>query len=62
MEELAQSLRATDERGWRSRRDLQPRRDKLTELQPKEQAARTAAEQFAQQLAEAHADGRAGAS
>jgi chromosome segregation protein len=56
MEELAQSLRATDERRLTLERDLQPRRDKLTELQLKEQAARIAAEQFAQQLAEARAD------
>ena len=37
-------------------REVQPRRDKLTELQLKEQAARLSAEQFAQQLAEAKAD------
>jgi chromosome segregation protein len=37
-------------------REVQPRRDKLMELQLKEQAARLSAEQFAQQLAEAKAD------
>ena len=37
-------------------RDVQPLRDKLTELQLKEQAARLAAEQFANQLGEAGAD------
>ena len=36
--------------------DVQPLRDKLTELQLKEQAARLAAEQFASQLADAGAD------
>jgi chromosome segregation protein len=56
MDELAQTLRACDERRMTLERELQPRRDKLTELQLKEQAARLAAEQYAQQLAEAHAD------
>ncbi|MCK6430570.1 MAG: AAA family ATPase, partial [Burkholderiaceae bacterium] len=37
-------------------REQQPRRDKITELQLKEQAARLAVEQYMQQLAEAHAD------
>ncbi len=56
MEELAQRLRETDEQRITLERDLQPRRDKITELQLKEQAARLAVEQFAQQLTEAHAD------
>ena len=56
LEELAQQLRATDERRLTLERDLEPRRQKLTELQLKEQAARLAAEQFAGQLAEAGAD------
>jgi chromosome segregation protein len=56
MEDLSGTLRATDEQRLTLERDLQPRRDKLTELQLKEQAARIAAEQFAQQLAEVQAD------
>jgi chromosome segregation protein len=56
MDELAQQMKATDERRLTLERDVQPKRDKLTELQLKEQAARLAAEQFAQQLAEVHAD------
>ncbi len=56
LDELAQQLRATDEKRLQLERDQQPRRDKITELQLKEQAARLAVEQYAQQLAEAHAD------
>jgi chromosome segregation protein len=56
MDELAQQLKATDEKRLTLERDVQPKRDKVTELQLKEQAARLASEQFAQQLAEAHAD------
>ncbi|MDH5207045.1 MAG: chromosome segregation protein SMC [Burkholderiaceae bacterium] len=56
MDELAQQLKSTDERRMTLEREVQPRRDKLTELQLKEQAARLAAEQFALQLAEARAD------
>jgi chromosome segregation protein len=55
-DELAQQLRATDEQRLVLERELQPRRDKITELQLKEQAARLNAEQYAQQLAESHAD------
>jgi chromosome segregation protein len=55
-DDLAQQLRTTDEKRLTLERELQPRRDKITELQLKEQAARLNAEQFAQQLAEAHAD------
>jgi chromosome segregation protein len=55
-DELAQRLRTTDERRLTLERDQQPRRDRITELQLKEQAARLNAEQFAQQLAEAGAD------
>jgi chromosome segregation protein len=53
---LAQQLRATDERRLTLERDVEPRRQKITELQLKEQAARLAAEQHAQLLAEAKAD------
>ncbi|GAB4476691.1 MAG: chromosome segregation protein SMC [Burkholderiaceae bacterium] len=56
LDELAQQLRATDEKRLQLEREQQPRRDKITELQLKEQAARLAVEQCAQQLAEAHAD------
>jgi chromosome segregation protein len=56
LDELGQQLRGTDERRLTLERDLEPRRQKITELQLKEQAARLAAEQFATQLAEAKAD------
>ncbi len=56
LDELGQQLRATDERRLTLERELEPRRQKLTELQLKEQAARLAAEQFASQLAEVGAD------
>ncbi len=56
LDELAQQLRATDEKRLQLDREQQPRRDKITELQLKEQAARLAVEQYAQQLAEVHAD------
>ncbi len=56
LDELAQQLRTTDEKRLTLERDLEPRRQKITELQLKEQAARLAAEQFATQLAEVGAD------
>ena len=56
LDDFAQQLRAADEKRLTLERDVQPLRDKLTELQLKEQAARLAAEQFATQLAEAGAD------
>jgi chromosome segregation protein len=56
LDQLTQQLRATDERRLLLERDVQPKREKITELQLKEQAARLAAEQFANQLAEAQAD------
>jgi chromosome segregation protein len=56
LDELAQQLRTNDERRLVLERDLEPRRQKITELQLKEQAARLAADQFALQLAEAKAD------
>ena len=55
LDELGQQLRATDERRLTLERELEPRRQKITELQLKEQAARLAAEQFASQLVEAKA-------
>ena len=56
LEELGQQLRSTDERRLTLERELEPRRQKITELQLKEQAARLAAEQMAGQLAEVKAD------
>jgi chromosome segregation protein len=56
MDELAQQLKATDEKRMTLEREVEPRREKLTELQLKEQAARISSEQFAQQLAEVRAD------
>lgn len=56
MDELAAQLRATDEQRVALEREQQPRRDRITELQMKQQAARLTAEQFAEQLNEAQAD------
>jgi chromosome segregation protein len=56
LDELAQQMRAIDEERVLLERDVQPRRDRITELQLKEQAARLAVEQFAELLADAHAD------
>ena len=56
LDDLAQQQRAADEKRLTLERDVQPLRDKLTELQLKEQAARLAAEQFANQLSEVGAD------
>ncbi len=58
-DELAQLVRASDERRLTLEREVQPRRDRLTELQLKEQAARLGVEQFGQQLAEVQADEQA---
>ena len=56
LDDLAQQQRAADEKRLTLERDVQPLRDKLTDLQLKEQAARLVGEQFANQLAEAGAD------
>jgi len=56
LDELSQEVRAIDEERMRLERDVQPRREKITELQLKEQAARLAVEQYAELLADAHAD------
>ncbi len=56
LEELSLRLRQADEKRLQLEREQQPRRDRITELQLKEQAARLTAEQFAQQLAESKAD------
>ncbi len=55
-DQVATELRTLDEKRLKLDQEQQPRRDKITELQLKEQAARLAVEQFAQQLAEAQAD------
>ncbi len=55
-DELSQQLRSTDEKRLTLEREVQPKREKITELQFKEQAARLNAEQFTQQLAEVKAD------
>ena len=56
LDQLTQKLRHQEEARMQNERGLQPLRDRITELQLKEQAARLAQEQFAQQLAEAQAD------
>jgi chromosome segregation protein len=55
-DELGQRLRATDERRLTLEQDLAPMRQRITDSQLREQAARLAVEQFEQQLAEAGAD------
>lgn len=56
LDQLTQKLRHQEEARLQNERALQPLRDRITELQLKEQAARLAQEQYAQQLAEAQAD------
>ena len=56
LDQMTQQLRHADETRLQSERSLQPQRDKITEWQLKEQAARLNQEQFAQQLQEAQAD------
>jgi chromosome segregation protein len=53
---MTQQMRSIDEQRLQLERDVQPRRDKITELQLKEQAARLSVEQYAQMLADVHAD------
>jgi len=55
-DDLGTRLRASDERRLQLERELDPLRQRITELQLKEQAARLAAEQYTQQLTEAQAD------
>jgi chromosome segregation protein len=59
LDQVAQQLRSFEEARMSSERSLQPQRDKITEMQLKEQAARLNQEQFAQQLLEAGADEQA---
>ena len=55
-DDLTQKLRAMDERRMQLERELDPLRQRITEFQLKEQAARLGMEQYAQQLEEAQAD------
>jgi len=56
LDQVAQQLRAAEESRLHSERSLQPQRDRITELQLKEQAARLNQEQFAEALAATGAD------
>lgn len=56
LDDLTAKLRAMDEQRLVAERSLQPLRDRITELQLKEQAARLSVEQFAEQLAAAEVD------
>ncbi len=53
---LTAKLRASDERRLQLERELDPLRQRITEFQLKEQAARLGFEQYTQLLADAHAD------
>ncbi len=50
LDQLAQKLRQTEDAKMQVERSLQPQRDRIVELQLKEQAARLNQEQFAEQL------------
>jgi chromosome segregation protein len=56
LDQIAQQLRLFEEGRMSTERALQPQRDKIMEMQLKEQAARLNQEQFAAQLAEVQAD------
>jgi chromosome segregation protein len=56
LDQLTQKLRHAEEARLQAERSLQPQRERIMELQLKEQAARLNQEQYAQQLAEAQAD------
>ena len=56
VEHCAQQLRELEEARLTAERNLLPQRDKIVELQLKEQAARINQDQYAQQLLEAEAD------
>jgi chromosome segregation protein len=56
MDTLAAQLREADEERMTIERSLEPRREKIMQLQLQEQAARLAAEQFAEQLNERQVD------
>ena len=55
-DDLTAKLRASDERRLQLERELDPLRQRITEMQLKEQAARLGLEQYSQQLADANAD------
>jgi chromosome segregation protein len=56
LDQLSQQLRHHEDMRLQSERSLQPQRDRITELQLKEQAARLNQEQFTQALASTQAD------
>jgi chromosome segregation protein len=56
LDQITQQLRAAEDARGQSERSLQPQRDKIMELQLKEQAARLNQEQFAQALLDTGAD------
>jgi chromosome segregation protein len=56
LDQITQQLRAAEDARTQAERSLQPQRDKIMEMQLKEQAARLNQEQFAQQLTEVAAD------
>jgi chromosome segregation protein len=55
-DDLTSKLRASDERRLQIERELDPLRQRITDLQLKEQAARLGLEQYTQNLVEAQAD------
>ena len=55
-DELTNRLRASDDRRQQLERELDPQRQRITDFQLKEQAARLGVEQYSQQLEEAQAD------
>ncbi|WP_066707050.1 chromosome segregation protein SMC [Curvibacter delicatus] len=55
-DDLTTKLRASDERRLQLERELEPLRQRITDFQLKEQAARLGLEQYAQLLADAQAD------
>ena len=56
LDQITQQLRAAEESRMQAERSLQPQRDKITEMQLKEQAARLNQEQFAEALKAVQAD------
>ncbi|ASU41353.1 chromosome segregation protein SMC [Herbaspirillum sp. meg3] len=56
LDQLSQKLRQHEEARLQNERSLQPQRDRITELQLKEQAARLNQEQFTEALASTQAD------
>ncbi|MFZ3287973.1 MAG: AAA family ATPase, partial [Telluria sp.] len=56
LDQITQQLRSAEETRMQAERSLQPQRDKITEMQLKEQAARLNQEQFAEALKAVEAD------